>query len=272
MPGVIYALNGRPLHEGHSGWRTLRDGTQTQGGITNSLVKVPSPGRPGYRPAPSTYTEQIMVLVVRTPRDRLEELLALCDAATVISRVGDSTKEAAIEIASAIPSSNAVYDAVFDVTITVVIYEGAWRDVDAVTVGPTSVTTPTQAFTMLDDIGAPVFDMDVFIRGVFDEFTLTDSGGSWLKTTREFTPQASDRGLLYVGATKKAFLAMESSPWVPVSDASQYIDVSANGGFRLTPELVSGNPANRRVALSLVTLAQTSTTLRVRAKRRYRMN
>ncbi len=268
----MYSLNGVPLNEGHTGWRILRDGTNTQGGITNNLNKVPGPNRPGYKPAPSTYTEQVIILNVRTPRDRLEELLALCASATRLTRTDDPTREAYIEVASAIPSpSQTPFDAVHDVTITLSAYEGVWRDVDQVVFGAADITTPTQGFQLFTGLSAPIFDADIFIRGVFGEFVLTDSNGSWLKTTRAW-PGSSTTGLLYVGSTQQAFLANESDPWVPVTDRSSFIDVSGNGGFRLTPKLVSGNPADRRVELSLTTLTQTSTTLRVRGKRAYRMN
>lgn len=271
MSGPIYAINGVPIHEGHTGWRVLRPGTNTQGGVTNAISKVASPGRPGYRPAPTTFSEQVIVLVVRTPRNRLDELLALCSAAATLTRVEDPTKELRVELSSAIPSSQAPLDAVHDVTITLSAYEGAWRDVDAVIFGPEGVTAPTQDFQLLDGISSPVFDGDIFLRGVFGEFVLTDSGGSTLRTTRAW-PGTSTTGLLYVGSTKQAFLANESDPWTPVADRSGYIDMSAHSGFHLTPKLVSGNPAVRRVELSLTTLSQTSTTLRVRAKRAYRMN
>lgn len=269
----MYSLDGRPLHEGRPGWRVMRDGTNTQGGLNNVLNRTPIPGRPGYKPGPHTYTEQVLVFNVRTPKERLDELIALCDAATVLTRTDDATKEAIIEVASCIPSpSNTPLDAIHDATVTIVIPDGVWRDVDFVTVGPLTIDGPTETFTMLDDISAPVFDLQVFIGGVFGEFTLTDSGGSWLKTTRAWDLGASDKGLLYNGATKQAFLADESAPWTPLADVSQYVDVSAHGGFRLTPKLVSGNPANREVSLSLVTLTQTSTEFRLRAKRAYRMN
>lgn len=268
----MYSINGVPLDEGVSGgWRVLRTGTNTQGGITNSLNKVPVPERPGYNPAPHTFTEQIVVFNVHTPWDRLDELLALCGDAHTLTRTDDSTKEARIQLASAIPSSEMPCDNKFKVTVTLVLYEGVWRDVSAVVEGPTDITSPTQSFTMLGGLSAPIYDADVFIRGVFGEFVLTDSGGSFLKTTTAW-PGTASTGLLYVGSTGQAFLANESNPWVPVSDAGQYVDVSGNGGFRLTPAFVSGDPANRRVELTLTTLTQTSTTLRVRAKRAYRMN
>jgi hypothetical protein len=267
----MYSINGRTLHEGHAGWRILRSGTNTQGGISNTLNKVPAPGRNGYVPAPHTFTEQIVVFVVRTPRERLDELLALCASATTLTRTADATKMLRVELASAIPAGAAPFDATFDVAITLSAYEGVWRDTDLVTVGPVTVASPSQTLYMLNDLSAPILDHDIFLRGVFGQMVLLDSGGSWLKTARAW-PGSSTTGLLFVSSSKQAFVANESSPWVPVSDASQYVDVSGNGGFQLTPELVSGNPADRRVKLTLTTLTQTSTTIRVRARRSYRMN
>jgi len=267
----MYSLNGRPLNEGHTGWRILRAGTNTQGGITNALNSAKAPGKNGYTPGPSTFTEQIVVLTVRTPRSRLDELLALCAAASELTRTEDSTKVLNVELASAIPSGEAMRDLTFDVAITLSAYEGVWRDADLVTVGPTAIGGPVQTLTMLSDISAPVSNMEIFLRGDFGEFTLVDSGGSWLKTTQAWTGTAGT-GLFFSGATTQAFLANESDPFVPLSDKSQFIDTSGNGGFKLTPKLVSGNPLNRLVSLKLTTTSQTSVTLRVRAKRAYRMN
>lgn len=268
----MYSLDGISLHEGHAGWHILFDGTNTQGGVSRSLNRVPVPGRPGYRPAPSTYSEQMVVLNVRTPRARLDSLLNLCYSAQTLTRTDDATKVAYVENASAIPApSGNTMDSWFDVTVTLVIYDGVWHDVTATTVGPTAVTSPVQAFNILSGLSAPIWDADVLLCGVFGEFTLTDSGGSFLKTVKPWSGSAST-GLLWIGSTQQAFLANDASPWVPISDASDYVDVSGNGGFRMTPKMVSGNPADLRVELSLTTLTQTSTTLRVRAKRSYRMN
>lgn len=267
----MYSLNGIPLHEGHAGWRILRAGTNTQGGITNTLIKNPNPNRPGYSQAPSTYTEQVIVLVVRTPRSRLDELLALCADAATLTRTDDTTKEMLVELASAIPSSDAPFDNMHDVTIALSAPQGVWRDKTAEVVGPTSVTTPVQDFQILSGLSAPIYDMDFFLRGVFGDFTLVDSGGSWVRTRRSWAGSAST-GLLYIGSTQQLFTASESNPWVPVADLSSHVDVSAHGGFRFTPKMVSGNPTTRRVEFKLTTITQTSTTLRVRAKRAYRMN
>ena len=271
----MYSINGIPLHDALRGWRILRAGTNTQGGITKTIGKVASPGRPGYNPAPSTFTEQLIIFNMRVSRPGLETLLALCDAATTLTRTDDPTKSAAVELSSAIPSSDAPLDAMFDVTVTLIAYQGAWRDVSfpagADGISPIAITTPVQAITAMSDLSSPVFDGSLFLRGVFGQFTLTDSAGSSLKTTRAW-PGTSSIGLLFFGSTNQAFFANETDPFTPVSDASQYIDVSGNGGFRMTPKMVSGNPATRRVELSLTTLTQPSTTLRLKAKRAYRMN
>lgn len=267
----MYSLNGRALHEGHQGWRILRNGTQTQGGISNTLTKVNAPLRPGYVPGPYTFTEQLIVLVVRTPRERLEELLALCGEAHTLTRTADPTKMARIQVASASPSGDSPFDKAFDVTISIVAYDGVWVDTDFSVSGPTTIASSSQTVTMFAGIGAPIQDMLVFLRGSFGGFTLRDSHGSWLKSVLPWSG-TSTTGLLFDGSTGQAFLANESDPFTPTADRTQYVDVSGNGGFRLTPELVSGNPADRRVSLLLTTTTQTNVTLRVRAKRSYRMN
>ena len=274
----MYSINGIPLHDALRGWRVLRAGTNTQGGITKTVGKVPSPGRPGYTPSPNTFTEQMIIFNMRVTRASLESLLMLCDAATTLTRTDDPTKFAAVELSSAIPSSDAPLDAMFDVTITLIAYQGLWRDVTfpagaagADGVSPIAITTPVQSIIVMNDLSGPIFDGSLFLRGVFGQFTLTDSGGSSLKTTRVW-PGTASNGLLFFGSTNQAFFANETDPFTPLTDASQYIDVSGNGGFRMTPKMVSGNPAVRRVELSLTTLTQTSTTLRLKAKRAYRMN
>lgn len=266
-----YSINGIALNEGHSGWRILRDGTNTQGGITNTLNKIGAPLRPGYVPGAKTFTEVAIILQMRTPRARLEELLALVDSATVLTRDDDSTKYMAIELASAIPSSDMPFDAEFDVTVTLSGYEGVWRDTTAVDVGPITIASTPQTITMLSDLSAPVDDGLVFIGGVFGQFTLKDAGGSWVKTVKAW-PGTSTTGLLYNMDTGQAFKSTTADPFTPGISMAQYIDVSANGGFKLTPVLVSGNPKVRIVSLSLSTTTQSGVTLRVRAKRAYRMN
>lgn len=266
-----YSLNGVSLMDRTRGWTIQRAGTNTQGGITKTIQKTPVPGRPGYNPAPSSYTEQSVIFTCRVRRDALDSFLALCASASILTQTADATKQAYVELVSAIPTGDEAMDASFDVTVTLNAYQGVWRDVTQVVVGPTAITSSTQVFDMLTGLSAPIFDGDLFIRGVFGQFTLTDSGGSFLKTVKAW-PGSSGTGLLYIGSTQQAFLANESSPWTPVSDASQYVDVSGNGGFRLTPQLIAGDPTTRQVELSLVTLTQTSTTLRVRANRAYRMN
>lgn len=271
MAGVIYSLNGIPLHDAARGWRVLRSGTSTQGGVTRLVPKVTALGQDGYTPVPTTFGEQIIVFVVQTTRAGLEPLLNLADAASILRRVGDSTKEAYVQLNSAIPGGQSVYDATFDVTITLSIYQGVWRDVDYTVEGPFNIISPNDNFSFMAGLGAPVRDMDVFIRGVFGQMTLTDSRGSWVRTTSAWAGSSST-GLLYRGSTGQAFVANESDPWTALTDRTNQVDVSGNGGFKMTPFLFENNPSSRFASVSVVTLTQTSTSIRVRSKRAYRMN
>lgn len=266
-----FSINGIALENSAYGWRTLRAGTTTKNGIAKTIQKVPVPGRSGYNPGPTTWTEQTIIFTIRTPLTGLEALFALCDQASVLGRTDDATKVAYCELVSAIASSDSPMDSSQDVTITLSLYQGVWRDASLVSVGPVSITTPVQVLDMLSGISAPIFDPMIFIRGVFGQFTLQDNGGSTLKTTRAW-PGDSSHGLLFVGSTNQAFWAAESSPWTPIQDMSQYIDVSGNGGFRLTPKFISGNPSNREVELTLTTLTQTSVTARVKAASAYNID
>lgn len=118
----MYAINGIPLDDETKGWRVLRAGTSTKGGITNTLNRVPVSGRPGYTPAPSTFTEQVLIFNVRTPLEALEELMTLAASASVVTKEDDPSREAHVELASAIPSSQFPRDELVDVTITLFVY------------------------------------------------------------------------------------------------------------------------------------------------------
>lgn len=266
-----FSLNGIALENEAYGWRVLRAGTTTKNGITKTVNKVPVPGRNGYRPAPTTWAEQTLIFMLRVPLTGLEALFALCDQAAVLGRTDDATKIAYVELVSAIATSDSPFDQSQDVTITLNAYQGVWRDATPQTNGPVNITTPVQVMDMFTGISGPVFDPMIFIAGVFGQFTLQDSGGSSLKVTRAWSG-SSTTGLLFVGATNQAFLAASASPWTPIQDMSQYIDVSGNGGFRLTPKFISGNPSNREVELTLTTLTQTSVKATVKAASSYNVD
>jgi len=267
----VYSINGVALHDSSRGWRVLRAGTSTQGGITKSVPKVAALGQDGYTPAPTTTGEQIVVFVVRTKRESLEQLLALCDAANVLTLTAAPDKVAYVQLNSAIPSSDFPLDRLLDVTITLSIYQGMWRR-DNHDHEEWSVTSPIEEFLFLGGISAPVRDADICLSGVFGEFTLTDSNGSWLKTTSAWAGSSST-GLLFRGRSGQAFTSnILADPFVPIADVSGKVDVSGNGGFRITPYMFSGDPADRTAKLTLTTLTQTSVKLWINATNAYRMN
>lgn len=267
----MYSINGVALNDPTKGWVVLRKGTRAVSGVTKQITKVNVPGYDGYFRAPSTRNEQVLVFNVKTPLDRAEELLALLDSPSLsVQKDGDATREAFAELVSAIPDGEYPKDSIIYITVTLNVYGAAWSDVTATITGPVTVTDPVQQITLLEGISAPVRDMDVFLSGVFGQFQLVDSAGSWLKSTAAW-PGSAGTGMLYIGSTGQTFVANVASPWTPVSDAGHLVDVSGGGGFKITPELAVGDPTTRRGHLTLTTLTQTSTTIRVRAKNAYSM-
>ena len=268
----MYLINGIPLDNDARGWVVLRGGTSAFSGIVKRLTQVTVPGYDGYFRAPSSRMEQTLIFRMKTPLTGLESLLSLLDQPNLlVSKEGDATKNAPAELVSAIPSGQFPMDELIYLTVTLSVFGAAWRSVAATIFGPDTVSNPVQEFYLLDGISAPVRDMDVFIGGVIGQFDLRDSQGSWLKSTAAWSPNTTSTGVLYVGATGQTFVANTASPWVAVSDAGNLVDVSGDGGFKITPAFVNGNPDVRRGHLTLTTLTQTSATIRVRAKGAYSM-
>lgn len=259
-------LNGVPLNNPATGWLILKSSVLAGGrSIARAQIKVP--GMPGYIAGPSTPGALRHKVIMWTPKAHLDDLLALLEAGTVLSDDGDRVADVAI-ISLSDPERDvdrrgyqvqAVYD----------IPSGVWRDDAAIVTGPAAIANPVQEMTLLSGISASVFDADVFLSGVFGQFELLDvPSQTWVRTVKPWVGTGTS-GILFVGATGQAFRANTSSPWVPVSDAGDFVDQSGGGGFRITPEMVGLDPTSRRGRLRLTTLSQTSVTLRVRARGAY---
>lgn len=266
-----YLINGHDLNNDTLGWRFLRD-SQVITGVTKTLSSVVVPGRngvlqgiPAYKGAP------VAPLVVMTPGRSLEALYALFEhngGVGTFARASDTTRQAIFELASISSTGINTSDGLIKVTISVRFPTSDWRDTASTTVGPTSVTTPVQDFTMLTGISSDIIDADIFLAGNWGNFQLSDIGsGSWLKTIKTLS-YTSGSGILYVGATGQAFRATTAAPWTPVSDVSDYVDVSGGGGFRISQNWTT-DPGTRAAKLELTTTSQTGVALTVRTYNAY---
>lgn len=267
----MYSVNEVPLHNDAFGWQILRGGTQAIAGITRLRTEVAVPGYDGYFMAPSAREAKLIIFRMKSPLAYLEDLMALVDTQNgLLSLTDDPSRVAPFELVSALPSGEFPSDEFVYLTITLSVPGAAWRDADADVIGPITIANSTQTIDILSGISAPVRDMDFFLRGDFKEFQLVDSHGSWVRTTSEWDG-SSTTGLLYIGATGQAFLANNASPWVPITDRSNQIDVSGGGGFKITPFYLDppADPTNRRGRMSLTTLEQTDTELTIRVKNAY---
>lgn len=258
------------------GWFIMRDQTAQLTGVSRSVSKVTVPGYDGYFVAPSTRTEQVMVFNIRSPRANLESLMAMLQYTGydpnfpnlgVIELTTSTGKAAYYDLVSAIPASDEPNDVWVNVTTTLNIPYGGWRD-KATTETDTSITTNPQTITTLaPGISLPIRDMDLFIQGNVGTMQITDSGGSWLRTTAGYV-YASGYGIFYQGATGRAFSATTSAPWVAVQDISFAVDTSG-GGFKMTPQFDPTVPATRSVSLNVLTTTLTGITLKARLRGAY---
>lgn len=279
MVDTNYIINGVNVGKASlnsMGWAVMRAGTNQLGGITKSLNKVSVPGYDGYFPAPSTRTEQVLVFNIRTPRENLEELLAVLahvgyDANfPTLGKIALSTasgKAAYYVLASAIPESDHPSDRVVTVTATLEIPYGGWRD-EATTTTTTSITTNPRVITNIGSgVSLPIADMDVFIQGNVGTMQINDSAGSWLRTTSAYT-FASGYGIFYQGSTGRAYQATNGSPWVPTADLGFAIDASG-GGFKMTPKFNPATPGTRAAELTVLSTLLSSVSLVVRWRGAY---
>lgn len=279
MADTNYIINGINIGRASAnpfGWAAMRAGTSQLGGITKRITKVEVPGYDGYFQSPSTRTEQMLIFNIRSPREHVDTLMALLahtgyDANfPTYGRIEvstDSGKAAYYELVSAIPSSDRPSDNMVDVTATLSIPYGGWRDI-ATTETTTSITTNPQTVTTIGSgISLPIRDMDIFIQGNVGTMEINDSKGSFLRTTAAYA-FVSGTGIYYQGATGRAFFATDASPWVSTGDAGHTIDASG-GGFQMTPYFTATTPQTRSARLTVLSTLLTSVSLKVRWRGAY---
>lgn len=265
-----YTINEIPLDNDTFGWRVLRR-SQPLLGLTKRLQSVEIPGRHGVLPGvPSFKGAPSVTFVISTPGTGVEPLYALLlkNGGSGILRLTDDTDRAAqFELASIDPQGLTEMDKLVDVSFTLRFPTADWR-ATARTTEDLTVTDPVETHEILDGIGSDIIDADIFIGGDFGNFELYDTGSdSWLKTILTWT-HVADTGLLYVGATGQAFRAATASPWTPLADMSDHIDVSGGGGFRITPQWTT-DPSDRIAELELTTTNQSGVSFKVRAYNAY---
>lgn len=263
----MYTVNGVELDNETYGWSLLR-ASQMLTGVTKNLNSTTVPWRNGVIPKiPASRGGVTTVIVVKTSGtnlDRLYRLFSINGGVGTLELTADNTRYALFELASIDSAGRTAEDESVVVTITVRIPTADWRSVAETVVAPATVADSPHAFTLLPGISAEVFDADIFVGGNFGTFQLVDSStGSWL-ATRVAWPYVSGTGLLYQGATGRAFRSLVSDPWTPGADMSGYIDVSGGGGFRITPDDTAGIDSPH-ASLSLTTGSRTSLTFGFRA-------
>lgn len=273
---IINGVNMGAASLNSMGWAIMREGTNQLAGVEKALNRVTVPGYDGYFQAPSTRTEQVLVFNIKTPRENLEALLAVLEHVGVdasfptLGKIELSTadgKAAYYELVSAMPSSVHPSDAYVKVSVTMNIPYGGWRDEATTETTNTIASSPTVITNLAVGSSLPIRDMDIFIQGNVGVMQITDSKGSWIRTTGAYVFD-SGYGIFYQGSTGRAYKATNGSPWVPVADLGFALDVSG-GGFKMTPKFNPATPNDRNAELTVLSTLVSSVSLKVRWRGAY---
>lgn len=267
----MYSINGIPLDNTTYGWSLLRR-SQMLTPAMKSLVTIDVPGRNGVIPGiRATSGAPMTTMVVRTPGTSLEVLYSVFQKDRGVGTLvvtADTSRYAVFELVSIEPEGINGADELINVTITIRLPYACWRASDI----STQVMTPASPVhtdqTIFTGLSAEIEDPSFFLAGNFGNFEVRDNAtGSWVKSAMTW-PHVSGTGLLYVPSLSRAYRANVATPWTPGTGMSQYIDVSGNGGLRLSPTWFS-DPTVRAASVTLTTTNQSGVSLTFRARNAY---
>ena len=262
----MYSLNAVPLDNTDYGWVVLAESTPlSQHG--RALTTLRFPGRDGVHPLTATFDPVPLSLLVETPREHLETLLALATTATVLTLTADSSRTAAVEFVAAPLDGTGDADAIVDVRLVFRLPGAFWRDtaettIDAVALGGASVEVD-----LLEGLSAPVQDAIVRVAGACTGLRVTDDGtGSWFDYSG--TLGASDY-LRFESSSGRAWVTT-SDVWTGGTEVSGAIDFDGpRGVFELGPVVDPIDPADRKATIVVTTATRSGASVRVRGRGAY---
>lgn len=272
---ITYAVNGIALDDASGRWR-LQKGSSVAPGISADQVSVKVPGMDGLYPVagesrqapPLTFRIRVQGTDDATLRDRLMALLMIIAPSRGPVTIGRSIDGVLTYAAAKMETiSEPEYShARFAATVTVVyrltgVY---WRE-DADDWTQAGITSGT-GYTIgtLTGTSAPIYDARILVAGPITNPKVTDTvSGAWAQLTT--TILAGKAALFDCGN----WLAYQGDSTLDAGGTGATGSLSTSGGpymLPLQPEVVSGNPANRRIRISVTgTGLSSATSLSVRA-------
>lgn len=262
----MYSLDAVPLDNETFGWVVLGESTPlSQHG--RGLTSLRLPGRDGVLPLPATFDPVPLSLLVETPREHLETLLALAASASTLTLTSDSSRTAAVEFVTAPLEGIGDADELVEARLVYRLPGAFWRDTTETTSTAVNLSAASVDVDVFAGLSAPVQDAIVRIKGSCTGLRVTDDGTeSWFDYSGALG--AGDY-LRFDSATSRAWVTT-SDTWTGGTEVSGAIDVDGpRGVFELSPVRNPSDPADRTATLVVTTATRSGASIRVRGRGAY---
>lgn len=261
----MYSVNSIPLDNATQEW-TLRSPTKPLSELARDAGAVRVPGVDGVAPGLlGSFDAAVLPFVVRTPRAKMEALLALFySPGAVLSITGDASRVVTMETLSHRYVGYGAAEADIDVTFMVRLPSVWWRSASTSTSSPAAVSSGSVVVSgFFPGMSAPVQDAIVRVKGSVSGLVVSDHGGSWFSV--DGTVGASE-WLRFEGSSGRAFITTTDA-WVGGTEVSDRVDYGGpRSVFELTPYW-SSDPSSRAGRLTVSTSSRSgSPTVEVRGR------
>lgn len=262
----MYALNGAALDNPALGW-VLRGPSRPLSSYSRALRNLDATGRDGVTAGlGGTMGAPIVPLVVQTPREHLDALLALVsEDPLMLSLTATPEREVLVELVGFDPEGYGDADAFVDVTIPLRLPSVWWRDNVESTSPVVNLASASVNVSVFPGSSGPIGDSLVRVKGSCSGLVVT-AGRTWFSygiavETGTYLRVDCDSGRAWVTAT---------DTWSGGVEVTDKIDVfEVDNSLVIRPTRVDGDPTDRVGILTVATTARSGAQIQVRGKGSY---
>ncbi|MFD4957151.1 hypothetical protein [Microbacterium sp. NPDC058389] len=265
---MTYSVAGIPLNNPTFGW-VFRAPSKPISELVRERTNVRTPSGDGMVAGmPATISPVTLSLVVRTPRQHLQTLVALFAAEGALTLTADTSRSATFELLSWTTEGSGPSESWLDVKFLIRLPQAFWRDALVTTSAATALDSASVSVAgLFPGMSAPVQDAFVRVKGAASGLQVSDLASmAWFTYDGALT---STQYLRFDSATGRAYVT-STNTWSGGTEVSGDIDFGGpRGVFEITPRLSPTNPSTRDGRLVVTTATRSAATVEVRGRGAY---
>lgn len=256
----MYSVNGVPLANPTFGW-VFRAPSKPLSDHAHDLQSLTVQGRDGVIAGlPGVTRPVVLPLMVQTPREHLETLVALFGKVGVLSKTADATREVQFEIASHSLAGHGPAESIVDATFLLRLPGAFWR-ASAVDGFGVVLSAASESLSVFPGLSAPVQDAMVRLQGQASGVQVLDSSGAWVT----LPDAAAGQWVRFESATGRCFRTTTDT-WTGGTDVSGLVDFGGpRNVFEITPKVNLGD-LSRAGQLTVTSGTRSGAVVAVRGK------